>query len=394
MSSEYTTDSKNSATGREPDAPVTALSIHPQTPQAPDRRAFMRTAAAAVASIATLSVIVKDPSRMLAQGEAGGGVTEYGPDAAPVDYPNNDVIVLNPERFTAKIGNTPIRRLYTGMMWAEGPAWNGVGNYLIWSDIPANVQHRWLNEDGHVSVFRNPSGQSNGNTFDWEGRQISCEHLNQRVVRYEHDGSMTVLADSFEGEPFNSPNDVIVHPDGGVWFTDPPWGIVGNYEGIQSDFPQPVTGVYRIDPNSGAVTLVADDLNRPNGLCFSPDFSKLYVVTAGPGEAIVVFDVDNETSVSNGQVFTDTAYGDRMLGSDGIQADVDGNIWASAGWNGPGYNGVHIYAPDDAERIGQILLPETTSNLTFGGPRRNRLFITASQSVYAVYVNTQGAHIS
>ena len=356
------------------------------------RRTFVKAAVAAVASIATISVISREPNNLSAQGPEGGGVSQYGPDAEPVDYPNNDVIVLNPERFTAKIGNTPIRRLYTGGMWFEGPAWNGVGNYLVWSDIPANIQHRWLQEDGHVSVFRNPSGNSNGNTFDWQGRQISCEHLNQRVVRYEHDGSITVLADSFEGNPFNSPNDAIVHPDGGVWFTDPPWGIVGNYEGIQREFPQPVTGVYRIDPDSGEVAIVADELNRPNGLCFSPDFSRLYVVTADAN--IVVFDVDDETSLSNGQVFTDTAYDDRTLGSDGVQADVDGNIWASAGWNGPGYNGVHIYAPDDGERIGQILLPETTSNLTFGGPRRNRLFITASQSIYAVYVNTQGAHIS
>lgn len=353
------------------------------------RRTFVKTVAAIVATAASVSILSR---RAEAQGPDGGGVAQYGPGAQPVDYPNNDVIVLNPERFTAKIGNTPILRIHTGSMWAEGPAWNGVGNYLVWSDIPNNIQYRWLQEDGHVSVFRNPSGNSNGNTFDWQGRQISFEHLNQRVVRYEHDGSMTVLADSFDGAPFNSPNDGVVHSDGAVWFSDPPWGIVGNYEGIQREFPQPVTGLYRIDPTSGEVTIVADDLNRPNGLCFSPDFSKLYVVTADP--AIMVFDVDNETTLSGGKVFTDTSYGDKKVGSDGLQTDVDGNLWTSAGWNGPGYNGVHIYAPDDAERIGQILLPETTSNLTFGGPRRNRLFITASQSVFAVYVGTQGAHIS
>jgi gluconolactonase len=364
----------------------------PEAARQLNRRSFVKAAAAAVASIATISVISKKSLQVQAQGPEGGGVTQYGPGAQPVDYPNNDVIVLNPERFTAKIGNTPILRLHTGSLWAEGPAWSGVGNYLVWSDIPSNIQYRWLQEDGHVSVFRNPSGNSNGNTFDWQGRQISFEHLNQRVVRYEHDGSMTVLADTFKGKPFNSPNDGVVHPDGAVWFSDPPWGIVGNYEGIKRDFPQPATGVYRIDPTSGKVTIVADDLNRPNGLCFSPDFSKLYVVTADP--SIVVYDVVNETTLSKGKVFTDTSYGDRKVGSDGLQTDVDGNLWTSAGWNGPGYNGVHIYAPDDAERIGLILIPETVGNITFGGPRRNRLFIAASQSIYAVYVNTQGAHIS
>ena len=336
-------------------------SNNPDAPKQLNRRTFVKTAAAAVASLAAVSAFSREVSPVSAQGPQEGPVNSYGPGAPPVDYPNTDVYVLNPERFTAKQGNAPIQRLYTGGLWLEGPAWNGVGNYLIWSDIPRNLQNRWLQEDGHVSVFRNNSGYSNGNTFDWQGRQLSCEHFNRRVVRYEHDGSMTVLADTFNGEPFNSPNDVVVHPDGGVWFTDPPWGTLFDYEGEAREFAQPVTGVYRIDPISGNVDIVADDLNRPNGLCFSPDFSKLYVVTADA--TIVQFDVDNETTLSNGQVFTDTAYGDRNVGSDGIQADVDGNIWASAGWNGPGYNGVHVYAPDDAERIGLILLPETTGNL-------------------------------
>jgi gluconolactonase len=278
------------------------------------------------------------------------------------------------------------------MLWAEGPAWNGVGNYAIWSDIPNNVQHRWLHEDGHVSVFRNPSGNSNGNTFDWQGRQISCEHLNQRVVRYEHDGSITVLADNYNGTPFNSPNDAVVHPDGGIWFTDPPYGSWGYYEGVKHDILLK-EAVYRIDPTSGTVEMVTDEIDKPNGLCFSPDYTKLYVADTGVPD-VKVWDVRNETSLSgSGQIFTDYKLDGVQVGPDGLQADVDGNIWGSAGWVGPGYNGVHIYAPD-GERIGQILLPETTSNLTFGGPKRNRLFITASQSLYAVYVNTQGAHIS
>jgi len=330
---------------------------------------------------------------------------DYGPHAQPVRYPDPDIVVLDKRFEKYKIGNTPIQRLYTGMLWAEGPAWNGVGRYLMWSDIPNDVQLRWLEDDGHVSVFRRPAGNSNGNTFDWEGRQISCEHGNRRVVRYEHDGKMTVLADSFEGKPLNAPNDAIVHPDGGIWFTDPGYGILLNYEGHKAEL-QLKEAVYRIDSKSKKLDKVTDDIFKPNGLCFSPDYKKLYIADTGASHYekaprnIKVWDVVDGTKLAKGREFVSmklkmespAGKTEEKAGfADGIRADVDGNIWASAGWVGDGYDGVHIFAPDGT-RIGQILLPEICSNVCFGGPKRNRLFMTGSQSLYAVYVETQGAH--
>jgi len=361
-------------------------------PQGMSRRTFVKVIAATVAATAAITTFVSpEPESLLAQGPQGTG-ERYAPGSEPVRYPEPDVVVLDPRFGAYKIGNTPILRLHTGMLWAEGPAWNGVGRFLVWSDIPNNVQMRWLNEDGYVSTFRDPSGNSNGNTFDWQGRQISCEHLNRRVARYEHDGSVTVLADTFDGQPFNSPNDAVVHPDGGIWFTDPPYGSWGNYEGNKGEIFLK-EAVYRIDPTTGAVEMVTDEVDKPNGLCFSHDYKKLYVVDTGELRAIKVWDVVDETSLDNSQQFSDMKVGDVSVGPDGVRADVDGNIWASAGWTGDGYDGVHIFTPE-GERIGQILLPETCSNICFGGPKRNRLFMTASQSLYAVYVNTQGAHIA
>ncbi len=334
---------------------------------------------------------------------------DYSKNAAPVRYPEPHVIVLDDRFGKYKIGNTPIQRLFHSpdMMWAEGPAWNGSGKYLVWSDIPNDLQYRWLEENGHVSVFRKPSGNSNGNTFDYSGRQISCQHGPRKVVRYEYDGTETVLAESYGGKTLNAPNDAVVHPNGDIWFTDPGYGSLMNYEGNRANTgsvqPYIKEAVYRVDAKTGKVTKLTDDIFKPNGLCFSPDYKKLYVADTGSShyknaeKEIKVWDIVGGTKLANGRVFTSMKLelnGEVVAGqADGIRADVDGNIWSSAGWVGDGYDGVHIFAPD-GDRIGQILLPEICSNVCFGGPKRNRLYMTASQSVYAVYVETQGAHIS
>jgi gluconolactonase len=323
---------------------------------------------------------------------------DYGPNALPLRYPDPDVVVLDPRFANYRVGNTPIKRLWTGALWMEGPAWCAAGRYLVWSDIPNNRQLRWLDEDGHVSVFRGPSGNSNGNTFDAQGRQISCEHLNRRVVRYELDGSTTVLADTWDGRPLNSPNDVAVHADGGVWFTDPPYGTLaaGGYEGTPGGEVYHDSFVYRVDGRTGAVTRVLPEgeMDRPNGLCFSPDFSRLYIVDTGTPKNIRVYDVVDGSRLANGRQFSNLSImvdGQEMnAGSDGIRVDVDGNVWSAAA-GGPGIDGVQVFTPE-GERIGQILLPERCANLCFGGAKRNRLFMAASQSLYAVYVNTRGAH--
>ncbi len=327
---------------------------------------------------------------------------DFGPNAPPIRYPEPDVIVLNPKFEQYKIASAPIQRLHTGMLWAEGPAWNAGGQYLVLSDIPNNTHLRWLAEDNHVSIYHNNSSNANGNTFDWEGRLLSCEHRGRSVVRYEHNGSVTVLADKWQGKPLNAPNDIVVHPDGGIWFTDPGYGILGNYEGNKAELENK-EAVYRIDAKTGKMDIVIDDMYKANGLCFSPDYKKIYVADTGVShypEAprnLRVYDVIDGKKTKNGKEFASMKMqldGNEVAGlADGIRADIDGNIWVGAGWVGKGYDGVHIFAPD-GERIGQILLPEICANVCFGGPKRNRLFMAASQSLYTVTVETQGAHIT
>ncbi len=305
----------------------------------------------------------------------------------PLQYPDPDVVALDPRFRRYMVANTPIQRLYTGTLWSEGPAWNGVGRYLLWSDIPNNVQMRWIADDSRITVFRNPSGNSNGNTFDFEGRELSCEHGNRRVVRYEYDGTVTVIADNFQGKKLNSPNDIVVHKDGGIWFTDPTYGITGNYEGSKGD-KEIKEAVYRVDPQTRHMEMITDEMDGPNGICFSPDYKKVYIADTGRGRETRVYDIDG-TKVRNGKRFIqlDIPGTGAPSFADGIRCDVDGNVWCGA------RPGVQVITPN-GERIGMIRLPETCANIAFGGPKRNRLFMAASQSLYAVYVQTTGAHIA
>lgn len=293
--------------------------------------------------------------------------------------------VIDPRFDDLFAGHARVERLWTGARWCEGPAWFAAGRYLVWSDIPNNRMLRWDECDGSVSVFRSPSNNSNGNTVDAEGRLVTCEHQARRVTRTEHDGSVTVLADRYNGKRLNSPNDVSIRGDGSIWFTDPPYGILSDYEGDKSDPEQDGCHVYRIDPGSGAVARVADDFDKPNGICFSRDGSLLYIADTGRSHSpdgpahIRRFKVSADGKLSGGEVFADCTAG--LF--DGFRCDTEGRVWTSAA------DGVHCYEPDGT-LIGKVRVPEVVANVTFGGPKRNRLLICGTTSLYSAFVFARG----
>ena len=290
------------------------------------------------------------------------------------------------ERFRHMImGNAWVEKLHGGMLWAEGPVWFADGQYLLWSDIPNSVILQYCERLG-VRVYRHPSNNTNGHTRDREGRLISCEHGGRRVSRTEHDGSIIVMVDRYKGKRLNSPNDVVVKSDGTIWFTDPPYGIMSEYEGHKTKSAIGANYVYRLDPKTGGLTVVADDFDKPNGIAFSPDERKLYIADTGRSHDpdgphhIRVFDVVDGRKLAKGRVFAEISPGM----ADGFRLDTDGNVWTSAG------DGVHCFSPR-GELLGKVLVPEVISNVCFGGPKRNRLFITATTSLYAAYVGQVGA---
>jgi gluconolactonase len=368
-----------------------------------DRRGVLRGAAAIAATAVTMKAASAETVAPL--GETGVMTRPTAPlPLGPLTgsrYPDSHLesskkpkVSFGPAGFPAFAGTMAVERVATGFRWAEGPVYFPAGRYVLFSDIPNNRILRYSEDDGHVSVFRQPSMNSNGNTIDREGRLITCEHSGRRVTRTELDGSITIIADKYNGKKLNSPNDAVVASDGSIWFTDPIYGIGGNYEGVKAAPEQEKHNVYRVDPKSGDVKVVVDDFVEPNGITFSPDEKKLYVIdtgfTDGPDNPshIRVFDVDvGAGKVSNGKVFAEMP---KPSITDGMRSDRDGRIWCSVGWGDPNEDGVRCYTPD-GDLLGKIHIPETVANLCFGGTFRNRLYICGSTSLYAVYTSVQGA---
>jgi gluconolactonase len=304
-----------------------------------------------------------------------------------IRYPDPCITSLDKRFDKYRVVLTHVERLAGGTLWGEGPVWFGDARCVIWSDIPNNRMMRWDEETGAVSVFRKPSNNANGNTRDRQGRLITCEHLGRRVIRTEYDGAITVVCDRFEGKRLNSPNDVVVKSDGSIWFTDPRFGLLSHYEGEIAESELPMN-VYRVDGKTGAVTVIADGINAPNGLAFSPDEKKLYIVESrSEPRAILSCDVASSgDKISNRKVLIDSG----PKGTpDGFRCDIDGNLWCGWGMS-PELDGVRVFTPQ-GETIGHIALPERCANVCFGGIKRNRLFMAAAHSLYSLYVNAQGA---
>jgi len=312
--------------------------------------------------------------------------TPEPPWAPNLRYPDPAVQVLHPSFAKYRLPLASVERLAAGMRWSEGPVWFGDARCVLWSDIPNNRIMRWDEETGATTVYRKPSNNANGNTRDRVGRLVTCEHDARRVTRTEHDGAVTVICDRFEGKRLNSPNDVVVKSDGSIWFTDPQFGILGYYEGHVDTAELPMN-VYRVDGQSGEATVVADGIQAPNGLAFSPDETKLYIVESrSVPRRILVCDVVDGRRLANRKVLIDAGPDGTP---DGFRCDVDGNLWCGWGMT-PALDGVRIFNPA-GEPIGHVGLPERCANLCFGGRWRNRLFMAASHSLYSLYVNTQGA---
>jgi len=317
----------------------------------------------------------------------GSGVASVAAHWDPeiVRYPDPNIKTLDPRFTPLVLGNAAVEMIATGCRFTEGPVWFGDLRCLLWSDIPNDRMMKWEEETGTVSLFRKPSHYANGNTRDRQGRLITCEMDTQRLTRTEYDGTITVLAETFDGKKLTGPNDVVAKSDGSIWFSDNGAGIRGNYLGHKATAELPYR-VYRVDGKTGQTTVAVGDMERPNGLCFSPDEKRLYVVdTPGGTKTTHVYDVvDDGTKLANGRVFFDATPGY----ADGIRCDSEGNVWAGFS-GGEGQDGVAVFAPD-GKLIGRILLPERCANLCFGGLKRNRLFMAASQSVYSLYVEAQG----
>jgi gluconolactonase len=390
------------------------------------RRGFVRVAAGAAGAAAIA------PMASAQQGNANLGTPpsvitnpprQWGRHAPPEIYPDPDIIVIDPSFRSLLLGITAIHRVATGFRWAEGPAWSSEGQYLVFSDVQGNTQYRFLWDDGRTTAYRKPSNNSNGNSFDYQGRQLSTEDFFRRVIRWEHDGTMTVIADSYDGKPLNSPNDLVPHPDGSIWFTDPaygdslseghpdeaggpanPGGLLNPRTGAENAAllggakRQLPTQTYRWDPSGKLdVVLTEDQVPDPNGICFSPDHKTLYVIStgAGPGDTgpggkgvVYAFDVQDNKPTGK-RLFTDMMVDGVHCGPDGMRADVFGNMWISSN-TVLGYAGVVVFNAQ-GKLIGRIRLPEVCANLAFGGPKRNMLFMCASQSLYLLQVQTQGA---